>query len=82
MTMRTSIIAAFGALALMAGTALAAEPAPNTAMGVGEGGGVYYNPYVAKQQAPRPIGNQQSEVGVTEQGGGVYHTPATAQHPR
>ena len=77
--MRSSIVAAFGALALMAGTALAAEPAPNTAVGVGEGGGVYYNPYVAKQQAPRPNANRQSEVGTTEEGGGVYRIPATAQ---
>jgi hypothetical protein len=68
-------IAAFGVLGLLAGAALAA-PAPNDVGVTGMGGGVYYNPYLAKHQA-QPAGNsQRSEIGTTAEGGGVYQNPA------
>ena len=73
--MMKATMAALGALALMA-----AAPAPNTASGVGYGGGVYYNPYVAAQQARQAAtpaqGQQHSEIGVTSEGGGIYRMPA------
>jgi len=77
--MQTLTVAAFGAVVLMAGSALAADHAPNAAMGAGMGGGVYYNPYVARQQVQPQARNQQSEVGTTEEGGSVYRVPGAAR---
>jgi phage-related tail fiber protein len=76
--MKFVAVAALGAAVLMAGSALAGGPAPNTAMGVGMGGGVYYNPYAARQQVQPQARNQQREVGTTEEGGGVYRVPGAA----
>jgi hypothetical protein len=71
-------VAAFGILGLLAGAALAA-PAPNAVGVTGMGGGVYYNPYLATQQAQPAASNQRSEIGVTGEGGSVYQNPAYAR---
>ncbi len=67
-------VAALGILGLVAGTALAAH-APNDVGVTGMGGGVYYNPSLARHQAQPAAGNQRSEAGTTFEGGGVYQSP-------
>jgi hypothetical protein len=71
-------IAAIGMLGLVSGVALAA-PAPNEVGVTGMGGGVYYNPYLAKQQARPAASNQRTEVGTTGEGGGIYENPSYAR---
>jgi len=71
-------IAAIGMFGLLSGAALAA-PAPNDVGVTGMGGGVYYNPYLASQQAQPAVSNQRSEVGTTGEGGGIYQNPGYAR---
>jgi hypothetical protein len=74
--MTKTTLTAFGLLTLLAGTALAA-PLPNEVGVTGMGGGVYFNPSVASQQA-QPQAQQRSEIGTTGEGGSVYQVPANA----
>jgi hypothetical protein len=76
--MMKTAIAMFGTLAMLTGAALASPP-PNTATGVGEGGGVYYNPNVARQRAQQQSLNRQTEVGAAWEGGAAYHVPTNGQ---
>jgi hypothetical protein len=71
-------IAAIGVLGLLSGVALAA-PAPNDVGVTGMGGGVYYNPYLTKQQAQPAASNQRSEVGTTGEGGGIFQIPGNGR---
>lgn len=73
-----TIVAATGMLGLLTGIALAA-PAPNDVGVTGMGGGVYYNPYLAKQQARPAASNQRSEIGTTGEGGGIYQLPGNVR---
>ena len=74
-------IAAIGMLGLLSGVALAAPaPAPNDVGVTGMGGGVYYNPYLAKTPAPAAASNQPRLVGTTGEGGGIYQSPAYFRH--
>jgi hypothetical protein len=73
---RTAIIAItmFG---LVAGAALAA-PAPNEDGATGMGGGVYYNPWVAKDRARAAAAahNQQDRAAATTQSDGASPNPS------
>lgn len=70
-------IAAIGMLGLLAGVALAA-PAPNDFGVTARGGGVYYNPYLAKPQLQPVARNQKGQIGTTGEGGGIYQDQACA----
>ena len=72
--MMKTTLAAIGALALLAGTALAAPP-PNAVGVTGMGGGVYYNPYLPGD-APQSVNHAHGkDLGTALEGGGVYPTP-------
>jgi hypothetical protein len=75
---KTAVVV-FGTLAMLAGPALA-EPAPNTATAVYEGGAVYYNPEAAPRQPTRAQQpRQQSDAGKTDRNGEGYHAPSGRQ---